>query len=118
VVQAPGFFPSSLVSNFVKHDQTLSSLFTLNDRTDFVIIAIYVDDLNLIGTLDTCSRVMSLLTTQFEMKLLGNTTICLGLKVAHLLDGSIFLHQTPYIQNLLKMFHMDQTNPLSAPMVE
>jgi hypothetical protein len=36
------------------------------------------------------------------MKLLGKTTFCLGLQVAHLPDGSIFLHQTTYTQNLLK----------------
>ena len=82
-----------------------------------MIIAVYVDDLNLVGTPDICSRAMSLLTTQFEMKLSGKTTLCLGLQVAHLPDGSIFLHQTTYIQNLLKKFYMDQANSLFASMV-
>ena len=106
-----------LLHHQFQHDQTLSCLFTLKDKTGFVIIAVYVDDLNLVGTPDICSRAMSLLTTQFEMKLSGKTTLCLGLQVAHLPDGSIFLHQTTYIQNLLKKFYMDQANSLFASMV-
>jgi hypothetical protein len=51
------------------------------------------------------------------MKLLGQTSFCLGLEVAHLPNGSIFLHQTAYTQRLLKKFQMDQASPLSAPMM-
>ena len=56
--------------------------FILKDKTDFVIIAVYVD-LNLVGTPSTCSHAVSLLTTQFEMMLLGKTPFCLGLQVAY-----------------------------------
>jgi len=79
--------------------------------TNFVIIAIYVDDFNFVGTQGICNHAISLFSTQFEMKLLG-------LKVAYLFDGSIFLHQTTYIQILLKRFHMDQPCPFSAPMMD
>jgi hypothetical protein len=54
------------------------------------VIAVYVDDLNLVGTPETCTYVVSLLIKQFEMKLLGKTSFCLGLQVTHLPDGSIF----------------------------
>ena len=60
---------------------------------------------------------VSLLTKRFEMKLLGKTSYCLGLQVAHLLDGSIFLHQTAYTQKVLKRFSMDKASPLSSPMI-
>jgi hypothetical protein len=106
-----------LLHHQFQHDQTLPCLFTLKDKTGFVIIAVYVDDLNLVGTPDTCSRAMSLLTIQFEMKLLGDTTLCSGLQVVHLPYKSIFLHQTTYTQNILKMFLMNQAKPLSALMV-
>ena len=96
-------------------DQTMPSHFSLKDKTGFVIIAIYVDDLNLVGTPGIWSHAVSLLTTQFEMKLLGKTTFCLGLQVTYLPDGSIFLHQTIYTQNLLKRFYMDHASPLSTP---
>ena len=80
-------------------------------------MAIYVDDMNLVGTATTCKHVMNLPTNRFEMKLLDKTSYCLGLQVAHLPDGSLFLHETAYIQKVLKRFGMDKANPLSAPMI-
>lgn len=59
-----------------------------------MIIAVYVDDFNLVGTTSTSNRAVSLLTTQFEMKLLSKITFCLGLQVAYLRDGSNSLHHT------------------------
>ena len=106
-----------LFHHLFQHDKILPGLFTMKDKTGFVIIAIYVDNLNLVGISGTCSRAMSLLTTQFEMKLLGKTTFCLGLQVAYLHDGSIFLHQTIYTQNPLTRFDMDYASPFSAPMM-
>jgi hypothetical protein len=99
------------------HDQALPCIFTFKNSTGFVVVALYVDDLNLVGTPETCTYVVNLLITQFEMKLLGKTSFCLGLQVTHLPDGSIFLHQTGYTQKLLKRFGMDKANPLSAPMM-
>jgi hypothetical protein len=99
------------------HDQALPCIFTFKNSTGFVVVAVYVDDLNLVGTPETCTYVVNLLITQFEMKLLGKTSFCLGLQVTHLPDGSIFLHQTGYTQKLLKRFGMDKANPLSAPMM-
>ena len=60
----------------------------------FAIVAIYVDDINIVGTPSTCKKVVSLLTNRFKMKLLGKTSYCIELQIVHLLDGSIFLHQT------------------------
>ena len=46
-----------------QHDQALPCLFTLKDTSRFVIITIYVDDLNLVGTTATCNHAIQLLTT-------------------------------------------------------
>jgi hypothetical protein len=62
-------------------------------------------------------KVVSLLTNRFEMKLLGKTSYCIGLQIAHLPDGSKFLHQTGYTQKMLRRFDMDKANPLSVPMI-
>jgi hypothetical protein len=59
---------------------------------------------------------MDLLTNQFEMKLLGKTSFCLGLQISHV-PGGVFLHQTTYTQKLLKRFGMDKSNPLAALMI-
>ena len=71
-----------------QHDQSLPCIFTLRDPTGFVIVAVYIDDLNLVGTAATCKHVVNLLTNRFKMKLLDKTSCYLGLQVAHLLDGN------------------------------
>jgi hypothetical protein len=50
------------------------------------------------------------------MKDLGVTKLCLGLQIEHFHNG-IFVHQSNYIQKMLKRFNMDKTHPLSTPMV-
>ena len=92
-------------------------VFILRESIGFAIVAIYVNDINLVGTPATCKQVVSLLTNCFEMKLLGRTSYCLGLQVVHLPDGSIFFHQTAYTQKMLKRFVMDKAGPISAPMI-
>ena len=105
-----------LFHNF-QHDQALPCLFILQHTSGFVVIAVYVDDLNLVGTPATCQHAIVLLTNQFEMKLLEHTSFCLGLQLTHIRGGGIFLHQTTYTQKLLKRFSMDKANPLLAPMI-
>ena len=105
-----------LFHNF-QHDQALPCLFTLQHTSGFVVITVYVDNLNLVGTPATCQHAIALFTDQFEMKLLGRTSFCLGLQLTHIREGGIFLHQTTYTQKLLKRFSMDKANMLSAPMI-
>ena len=79
-----------------QNDQALPYIFTLQDHSGFVIIAIYVDDLNLVGTKETTARAIALLTTKFEMKDLGKTSFCFGLQISHVPDGGMLLHQALY----------------------
>lgn len=106
-----------LLSHGFQHDQSLPCIFTQRNSTGFVIIAVYVDDLNLVGTTHIRQHVVSLFTKCFKMKLLGKTSYCLSLQVAYLPDGSILLHQTAYTQKLLEHFFMDKASPLSTPMI-
>ena len=84
--------------------------------TGFVIIAVYVDDLNLIGSPKEITDMSVSLTKEFEMKDLGQTKFYLGLQIEHLEDG-ILLHQSIYTQKVLRQFNMDSCHPLSTPMV-
>ena len=106
-----------LISHHFINDQLLPCLFIKRDKQEFVIIAVYVDDLNLVGTSSACTAATQLLTQEFEMKLLGQTTFCIGLQVLHLKDGSVFLSQSTYINRILKRFNMIDAHPLSTPMV-
>ena len=53
---------------------------------------------------------------EFEVKDLGKTKLCLGLELEHKANG-IIVHQSSYIERLLKCFNMDKAHPLSTPMV-
>jgi hypothetical protein len=81
-----------------------------------VIIAVYVDDLNLIGTPQGITEVKDCLKKEFEMKDRGKTKFCLGLQIEHLKD-KVILHQATYTEKILKQFYMDKVYPLSTSMV-
>ncbi|GJS95796.1 hypothetical protein Tco_0802764 [Tanacetum coccineum] len=82
----------------------------------FVIIVVYVDDLNIIGTNKKIQEVIILFKKEFEMKDLGKTKYCLGLQIEHMHNG-IIIRQSNYTEKLLKLFNMDKAKPLSTPMV-
>ena len=76
-----------------------------------------MDDLNVLGTPDLCTYAQNILTQHFDMKYLGQTSYCLGLQINYIPNGGILLHQQTYVQKILKLFKMDQANPLAAPMI-
>ena len=80
------------------------------------IIAVYVDDLNLIGTLEELIKTANYLKKEFEMKDLGKTRYCLGLQIEYCLNG-VLIHQSSYTEKVLKRFYMDKSHPLNSPMV-
>ena len=84
--------------------------------TGFAIIAVYVDDLNLIGTPEELIKTIDYLKKEFEMKDLGKTKYCLDFQIEHCSDG-VLIHQSTYTEKALKHFHMDKSHPLSSPMV-
>ena len=91
-------------------------VFIKKTTSGFVIIAVYVDDLNIIGTDKEIIETTIYLKEEFEMKDLGKTKYCIGLQIEHLQNG-IFVHQSIYTKKVLKRFNMDKANPLSTPMV-
>ena len=59
-------------------------VFIQRSSTGFCIISVYVDDLNIIGNTQDIDEACSHLKTEFDMKDLGKTKFCLGLKIEHL----------------------------------
>ena len=80
------------------------------------IIAVYVDDLNLIGTLEELIKTTNYLNKEFEMKDLGKTRYCLGLQIEYCLNG-VLIHQSSYTEKVIKRFYMNKSQPLSYPMI-
>ncbi|KAH9101333.1 hypothetical protein LEN26_015722, partial [Aphanomyces euteiches] len=81
-----------------------------------VLVGVYVDDFILLSThsnlMDSTKRALS---TRFTMKDLGTLTYCLGIEVKRLEDGSILLHQSRYISDILAKHGLADCNPISTP---
>ena len=91
-------------------------VFIKKSETEFEIIAVHVDDLNLVGTPEELTKTTEYLKKEFEMKDLGKTKFCIGLQIEHFPNG-VLVHQSTYIKKILKRFNMDKAHPLSSPMV-
>ena len=67
-----------------KNDTICPCIFMKRYRNDFVIIAVYVDYLSIIGTPEEHPKEIKYLKEEFEMKDLGRTKFCIGLQIEHL----------------------------------
>jgi ribonuclease HI len=105
-----------LLKEGYKNDSVCPCIFMKRSENEFAIIAVYVDDINIIGTPEELPKAIDCLKKEFEMKDLGKTKFCLGLQIEHLNNG-IFVHQETYIAKVLKLFYMDKSHPLPTPMV-
>ena len=91
-------------------------VFIKKTEVSLTIIAVYVDDLNLIGTPEGLLETANYLKNEFEMKDLGKTRYCLGLQIEYFSNG-IFVYQSTYTEKVLKCFYMDKAHPLNSLMV-
>jgi len=105
-----------LLKEGYKNDPICPSVFIRRSGYEFVIIAVYVDDLNIIGTPVELPKTIDCLKKEFEMKDLGKTKFCLGLQIEYMKD-EIFINQSAYTEKILKRFYMDKPHPFSTPIV-
>ena len=70
-------------------------VFIKKTENGFVIIAVYVDELNLIGTPEELIKTSNYLRKEFEIKDLGKTRYCLDLQIEYCLNG-VLIHQSSY----------------------
>ena len=105
-----------LIREGYKNDELCPCVFIKKTSSGFAIVAVYVDDMNIIGTLDEIKETAAYLKSEFEMKDLGKTRFCLGLELEHRVCG-ILIHQTAYVQKMLRRFNMDKMHPVSTPMI-
>ena len=105
-----------LLKQSYNNDPICPCVFIKRYQSQFVIIVVYVDDLNIIGTLEELQKAANCLKLEFEMKDLGRTRFCLGLQIEYFSNG-IFVHQSTYTEKVLKRFYMDKAHPLNSPMI-
>ena len=79
-----------------------------------VIIYLYVDDLLIFGTsLDVVNDTKCFLASNFDMKILGEANVILGIKI--LKDNDcITLSQSNYVEKILKKFEQFDMSPMST----
>ena len=78
---------------------------------------VYVD-----GIISGCTNESSVqwfansMQTEFEMSMIGELPYFLGLQVKQISAG-IFISQEKYLKEILKKFQMEDSSPISTPMV-
>jgi hypothetical protein len=81
-----------------------------------LLIAIYVDDMIIIGKdIAEIDRIKDELRQKFDMTDLGEIKTLLGMEILRFQDGSVFLHQDRYLTDLLQRYHMGGSTPISTP---
>ena len=68
-----------LIKEWYHNNNICPCVFIKSSTNGFVVIAVYVDDLNLVGTPNEIARAASYLRKEFEIKDLGKTKFCLGI---------------------------------------
>lgn len=84
-------------------------VFIKRTSSGFAIIIVYVDDMNLISTLEELRDIATYLKSEFEMKDLGKTRF-LGLVLEHR-DSGILIHHSACVHKMLMRFNMDKVHP-------
>ncbi len=121
--QAPRQWYSKIHNFFVNDLKFICSindpcLYTLIDSSGILIIALYVDDLLIIG--DSRSRITELkekFKQKSEMKDMGPIGVLLGVEVKRdRAAKTLFLSQKEYLMDVLRRFRMDGSRPVSTPM--
>ena len=55
-----------------------------------------------------------MMSSEFEMSMMGELNFCLGLQIKQTSNGTL-IHQQKYVKKLLKKFGMDSSNPIDTP---
>lgn len=90
-------------------------IFIYKDQNIYLIIAIYVDDIMVIGNSnDYINNVISRLSKSFNLREVTKRNTFLGIDIKQE-SGKIIISQNNYISKLLKRFKMEDSNPVKTP---
>ena len=121
--QAPRAWYDTLTKHFLKHGFLRgaidNTLFILKEKGNILLVQIYVDDIIFGSTDDAmCEKFSKIMSTEYEMSLMGELTFFLGLQIKQTLDG-IFINQEKYVRDLLRKYKFvsvpSKNTPIAAP---
>ncbi|KAI3769208.1 hypothetical protein L6452_00308 [Arctium lappa] len=93
-----------------------TTLFIKKEKTDIILIQIYVDDI-IFGSTNPkyCKNFSNLMVSRFQMSMMGEMNFFLGLQVKQLSTG-IFINQSKYILDILRKYKMEDCKSIGTPM--
>nr|GEU29067.1 ribonuclease H-like domain-containing protein [Tanacetum cinerariifolium] len=94
----------------------LIKLYSSRDKKDILLVQVYVDDIIFGSTKkELCIKFEVLMHDKFQMSLMGELTLFLGLQVMHKSDG-IFISQAKYVDEILRKFMYNDVKPANTSM--
>ncbi|GKE14652.1 retrovirus-related pol polyprotein from transposon TNT 1-94, partial [Tanacetum coccineum] len=112
-------FDHSLISNGFVVNASDTCVYSKVIASNCVIICLYVDDMLIFGTnINVVNETKTFLSSQFDMKDLGEVDVILGIKVRKTENG-YSLCQSHYIEKVLKRFDkLFDVDPGKTPMIQ
>ncbi|GKA65073.1 retrovirus-related pol polyprotein from transposon TNT 1-94 [Tanacetum coccineum] len=104
----------------IKHDYNIgmvdNTLFMKNRGSNLIIVQIYVDKIIFGSTSqELCDALAKIMHDEFEMSMMGELNLFLGLQIKQLEDG-IFFNQSKYTKEMLNKFGLENSKPMKTPM--
>ncbi|KAJ1687189.1 hypothetical protein LUZ63_018579 [Rhynchospora breviuscula] len=105
-----------LLDNGFARGKMDTTLFTKKRDNHLLLVQIYVNDIIFGSTNATLAQEFSsLMSSEFEMSMMGELNFFLGLQIKQLQDG-IFISQIKYAKELIKKFGVEDSKSLDTPM--
>ncbi|GJS62356.1 putative ribonuclease H-like domain-containing protein [Tanacetum coccineum] len=105
-----------LLENGFRRGTIDKTLFIKKDKSDILLVQVYVDDIIFGSTKKTlCLEFEQMMHKRFQMSSMGELTFFLGLQVQQKEDG-IFISQDKYVADILKKFDYVTVKTASTPM--
>jgi hypothetical protein len=106
-----------LIQNKFFRGKIDNTLFIYRTKSDVILVQVYVDDIIFGSTsYKICKQFEKLMTTKFEMSMMGEFTYFLGHQIKQTEKG-ISICQEKYLRNLLKKYELTDCSSVKTPMV-
>lgn len=100
-----------------KKDTVDRNLYIKSEGDDLLVVLVYVDDI-IFGSTNDSSVLWftNTMQSEFEMSIIGELPFFLGLQITQTAKG-LFISQEKYLKEILKSFQMEDSSPVSTPMI-
>ena len=109
-------FDNTLTSNGFSVNEADTCVYYRYGGGEAVMLCLYVDDILIFGSnLNVIEEVKKLLSSNFEMKDLGEANVILNIKLIREGDGGVTLLQSHYVEKVLSRFGFSDCDPAPTP---